>query len=534
MKFLFSLSFLSISIGFSQTNADFFVKADAFFKTYVLDGKVDYEAVQKNGIQDIIDLTDFLATNPYDKSIEKAYLINAYNLFVIEEIIQRTSLKSPNDLPDFFEYKNCILNLKLVSLNQIENELLRQVYADPKLHFVLVCGALSCPPITNFAYTPELLDKQINSQTIKAINNPNFIYEKPDEKAIYLSKIFEWYAKDFGKNNTQIIEFINTYRTTPLSTEFKLKYYEYDWTLNNIQFIKIKGDTTYIHQPADCVANSDDVAGQTYNAGTLLRKGQFDYTLFNTLYTQTKSNWQGIDYTGNRETFNTHLFQITYGISKSKRINVGLDINFKSSGKSVDSTFRGISSAFTYKNTDTSRVGITSIGLRLKAQPFKKLTEFTLQSTLLPPTIKFAEGKSNDANGPALYWADWERLTWWNQFFYSKTFKKFQLFAEVDLLFRLKIYKNQSNSLDVPLSLFFSYFPTHKITFYLMSQHVPRFVKPSSTDWLIPSNYTASGAGFKYQINRGLNIELLYTNFWRGKNNGIGSTFNLGIKYITK
>ena len=196
-----------------------------------------------------------------------------------------------------------------------------------------------------------MLDKQINTQTIKAINNANFIYEKPNEKAIYVSKIFEWYAKDFGKNNTEIINFINTYRTTPLNTEYKLKYYNYDWTLNNIQFIKVEGDTTIIHQTPICISNSNYVAGQTYNAGTLLRKNQFDYTVFNTLYTQTKSNWQGINYTGNRETFNTHLFQITYGVSKNKRINIGLDVNFKSSGKSVDSTFRGISSAFTYKNT---------------------------------------------------------------------------------------------------------------------------------------------------------------------------------------
>ena len=528
MKFLFLLSFLWTSIGFSQTNAEFFVKADAFFKSYVLDGKVDYEAVSTNGKIELDELINFLANNTYEKAIEKAYLINAYNLFVISGVINSYPVESPQDVISFFDNKDFILNHKLVSLNQIENEFLRQIYADPKLHFVLVCGALSCPPITNFAYTPELLDKQINTQTIKAINNANFIYEKPNEKAIYVSKIFEWYAKDFGKNNTEIIKFINTYRTTPLNTEYKLKYYNYNWTLNNIQFIKVEGDTTIIHQTPICISNSNDVAGQTYNAGTLLRKNQFDYTVFNTLYTQTKSNWQGINYTGNRETFNTHLFQITYGVSKNKRINIGLDVNFKSSGKSVDSTFRGISSAFTYKNTDSSRVGITSIGLRLKAQPFKKISGLTLQTTLLPPTIKNAEGNSN------LYWADWERLTWWNQFFYSKTFNKFQLFAEMDLLFRLKIYKNQSNSLDVPLSIFFSYFPTPKTTFYIMSQHVPRFVKPSPTDWLIPSNYSASGLGFKYQINRGLNIELLYTNFWRGKNNGLGNTFNLGIKYITK
>jgi hypothetical protein len=211
---------------------------------------------------------------------------------------------------------------------------------------------------------------------------------------------------------------------------------------------------------------------------------------------------------------------------------VGFDVNFKSSASSTDSTAKGISNAFLYTNTDSSRVGITSAGLRLKLQPFKSVTNFTIQSSLLVPTIKIPEGDAN------LFWADWARVTWWNQFFYTKSFGKFQVFTEFDLLFRLKIYDNQISMLDLPMGVFLSYFPTKKITIYGMTQHVPRFtndIKPqTSNDWVIPSNYTASGLGMKYQINRGLNIELLYTNFWRGTNSGLGRTFNFGIKYISK
>lgn len=112
--------------------------------------------------------------------------------------------------------------------------------------------------------------------------------------------------------------------------------------------------------------------------------------------------------------------------------------------------------------------------------------------------------------------------------------KLVKLFLEADLLFRLKIYNNQINLLDVPLSVFLSYFPTKKITFYVMSQHLNRLAKPNEpNDWVIPSNYTLSGLGFKYQITHNLNIELLYNNFWRAKNAGLGNTFNIGIKYIS-
>ena len=65
-----------------------------------------------------------------------------------------------------------------------------------------------------------------------------------------------------------------------------------------------------------------------------------------------------------------------YGITKSKRINIGLDLNIKNSGVSTDSTFSGISEAFRYKNSPTSRFGLTAVGLRVKLQPFKSVQNF--------------------------------------------------------------------------------------------------------------------------------------------------------------
>ena len=234
----------------------------------------------------------------------------------------------------------------------------------------------------------------------------------------------------------------------------------------------------------------------------------------------------------------THLFQITMGVSKNKRLNLGLDISLRSSGSSTDSTVSGVKNTFSYTNNDSTRFGITSVGLRVKWQPFKNINDFTIQSTVLGPTIKHPEG----FNGPSqqnLFWADWNRITWWNQLFYTKNFRKFQLFTELDFLYRFRINKDQIGMLDIPMNVFLSYFPTHKITIYAMTQHVPRLTNnidqnSPSTDWVIPSNYTASGVGFKYQLLSNLNLEFLYTNFWRSRNAGLGSTFNIGVKYLTK
>lgn len=499
---------------YSQDDSFFFNKANDFFKTYVIGDRVDYSAI-KNTPLALDSLIDYIATNPYQLKNEKAYLINAYNLFVIYKVVKRYPVKSPNEIPSFFDKDDNIINHQLFSLNAIENEILRQKHKDYHLHFVLVCGAVSCPPITNFAYLPSNLDTLLINQTKKALNDDKFIYQNHKEKTIYLSEIFSWYQSDFGKNNEAIIELINTYRTEPFNTNYKVKYYNYNWLLNDI----------VIYEPLDDISRSN----QLITAGSLYKKNQFDITSFNTIYTENHSNWKGMDFSGFRNTFVTHLLQFTYGVSKSGRFNLGLDINFRYSGTSTDSTLSGIKSAYEFTNSSTSRVGITSVGLRLKFQPIKTIKNFTFQSTLLVPTIKSAEGNSN------LYWADWSRITMWNQFFYTKDFNpKLQLFLEADLLFRFKIYSNQASMLDIPISGFLSYFPTKKVTFYIMSQHLNRFVKVNEPfDWVIPSNYTLSGLGFKYQLTHNLNIELLYNNFWRAKNAGFGNTLNFGVKYIS-
>jgi len=526
-----------INVNFAQQNESFFINANSFFKTYVQNGRVDYAEIKSNGQLELNTLVDFIASEPYHQSIERAYLINVYNLSVINQIISTFPISSPMDVPGFFDNKIITINAKTYSLNTLENDLLRKKFKDPRFHFVLVCGAISCPPITNFAYLPNTLDEQLELQTKIALNNDSFIYQEETDKVIYLSEIFNWYSSDFGKKTKDVIDYINTYKVNKFNTDYKVKYSKYNWAINNgtlsshVEIDSQQPDQLMLAGPPS--TRLENIGGQTFNAGSLLRKKQYDFTIFNTLYTQTKKDWLGVTFYGDRETFNTHLIQIMYGVSKNKRVNVGIDINIKSSGRSIDRSINGISSAFLYTNTDSSRFGIPSIGLKLKVQPFKEVSNFSIQSTVQGPIVKAAEGITN-----VLYWADWERITWWNQFFYTKSFDKFQVFAEFDMLFRFKIYKEQIGMLDMPMSVFFSYFPTKKTTIYAMTQHVPRFTNnynpDITTDWVIPANYTASGLGFKYQINRGLGIELLYTDFWRGRSNGLGSTFNIGIKYITK
>jgi hypothetical protein len=230
MKKIIFLSVITMLFGSFATAQEniFFDKTDAFLKKYVSDNKVDYAAIKKNSseLDEILKLiADYELTN--ENNTNQAFLINAYNLLVIKGVSVKFPIKSPLDIPGFFDKITYTIASKKATLNDIENKMLRAKYDDARLHFVLVCGANGCPPILPEAYLPKTLDAKLDQQTTKALNNPNFIKVTGDK--IQLSQLFEWYKEDF-KNKE--IEFINSFRENKLNPKSKFSYYPYDWSLN--------------------------------------------------------------------------------------------------------------------------------------------------------------------------------------------------------------------------------------------------------------------------------------------------------------
>ncbi|MAM27617.1 MAG: DUF547 domain-containing protein [Flavobacteriaceae bacterium] len=230
---LFFLFLLVSSIdASSQDVSTFFDEADSFFSTYVSNGKVDYSAIYENPepLNKVLAMAKDVSVPISEEKTYQAFWINAYNLSVIKGIISNYPIKSPLDKKGFFDKTTYELAGTRITLNDIENKKLRAKFNEPRFHFVLVCGALGCPPIIPKAYTPANLDKLLEKQTVKALNDPNFIQVKGNKVAF--SEIFKWYKEDFIKNGSEI-DFLNQYRKEKVSTDAKVTYYSYDWRLNN-------------------------------------------------------------------------------------------------------------------------------------------------------------------------------------------------------------------------------------------------------------------------------------------------------------
>ena len=219
--------------GFSQELNAFFSKADAFFKTNVSNGKVAYSKIHANQdeLSNILKIAEGISILKNDADNYQAFWINAYNLSVIKGIIDNYPTNSPLDNAGFFDKTTYSLAGKNITLNDIEHKLLRGQFNDARFHFVLVCGAIGCPPLINQAYLPSTLNAQLDTQTKIALNG-SFLRVNAKKKRVQASQIMEWYKSDFTMNGKSEIDFINTYRTEKLDRKFKLTYFPYDWRVN--------------------------------------------------------------------------------------------------------------------------------------------------------------------------------------------------------------------------------------------------------------------------------------------------------------
>lgn len=211
----------------------FFKQADAFFKSNVSNGKVAYSKIHANQdeLNAVLKTAEGISVSKSDANNYQAFWINAYNLSVIKGIINNYPTNSPLDNAGFFDKTTYSLAGKNITLNDIEHKLLRGQFNDARFHFVLVCGAVGCPPLIAKAYLPNTLNTQLEVQTKKAING-SFIRVNTKKKRVQVSQIMEWYKEDFTINGTSEIDFINKYRTEKLEGKYKLSYFPYDWKVN--------------------------------------------------------------------------------------------------------------------------------------------------------------------------------------------------------------------------------------------------------------------------------------------------------------
>ncbi|MCY7290699.1 MAG: DUF547 domain-containing protein [Ferruginibacter sp.] len=207
----FSVFLLFISTHAQVKNLpDYFNKTDKFLSANVKAGKVNYKSI--NADKSMLDeLVSFAGGKQKFSSSteEKAYYLNTYNIMVIKGIINNYPTKGPMETSGFFDKKTFTVNGVSVTLNGIENDIVRKKYNDARIHFALVCGAKSCPPIQPYAFRPEKLDAQLETLAKQSIQSKSFTKVDNKNGKASVSMIFNWYKDDFIKAKGSVVNFLN-------------------------------------------------------------------------------------------------------------------------------------------------------------------------------------------------------------------------------------------------------------------------------------------------------------------------------------
>lgn len=206
---------------------------DQLVKTYVsASGNVNYKGFDKTALNDYLQT---LSANPpqsgWSADAQKAYWINAYNAFTVSLVLENYPLKSIKDIGGVFKspWDKSFITIggKTYTLNQIEHDILRKQFNDPRIHFAIVCASRSCPVLRREAYEASALDRQLDEQTKIFLNDPS----KNRVSSGHVSKIFDWFKSDFTKNGT-VIDFLNRYADSKIDPKTSIEFLDYDWSLN--------------------------------------------------------------------------------------------------------------------------------------------------------------------------------------------------------------------------------------------------------------------------------------------------------------
>lgn len=221
---------------------------DTLLKRHVRDGLVDYDAFDAApAFRSYLDRLAAFDPSVLPRAEQLAFWINAYNAYTIALILahdERESIRNINrtlglSLKGPWRERVVRVGGKRYSLDEVEHDIVRPRFNEPRIHFPVVCAALGCPPLRSEAYRGDALDAQLDDQSRRfLLATPAINRVDAATRTVALSPIFNWYKEDFGGDGKAIGRFVARYfpqgaeRSLLESGRFALTFTEYDWRLN--------------------------------------------------------------------------------------------------------------------------------------------------------------------------------------------------------------------------------------------------------------------------------------------------------------
>lgn len=210
---------------------------DALLRAHVRDGRVDYVGLATH---DMVKLDRYLIAlaQVHADSLpgpdRMAYWINLYNATVVRGVCARWRPGWRPDADQFGLFKAPIVRTPdgAMPLDALEHTVMLRQVPDPRLHAALCCAAVSCPPLRAGAYRGADVDSLLDHAMRSFVNDPARNRFDETKRTMTISRVFDWYAKDFGGPEA-VPQFLEFYYGKPLAG-WKVQFADYDWALNEV------------------------------------------------------------------------------------------------------------------------------------------------------------------------------------------------------------------------------------------------------------------------------------------------------------
>ncbi|MCB1521953.1 MAG: DUF547 domain-containing protein [Hyphomicrobiaceae bacterium] len=234
---------------------------DQLLKTFVKpspDGvnRVDYKAFKDSShavLKSYVARLEAADPGTLDRPEQFAFWANLYNAKTIDIVLDHYPVASIRDISlesglfDFLKksvgaggpWKAEVVRVKgrALSLDNIEHDILRPVFKDPRVHYAVNCSSYGCPNLMTEAFTGAKLDMQLDAGARAFVNHPRGI--RVVDGSLMVSSIYSWFKADFGGDDAGVLAHVRRYAAPPLAAKLDgvtaIGGHDYDWRLNDVQ-----------------------------------------------------------------------------------------------------------------------------------------------------------------------------------------------------------------------------------------------------------------------------------------------------------
>lgn len=203
------------------------------------DGGFRYEAMRADAdrmasLRELVERIGAIDLSTWSRDGRLAFHLNAYNLLVIHAVLERWPLESVMRSEGFFDGARYRVAGVERTLNELENDVIRAEFREPRIHFALNCASAGCPPLAREPYTAANLEAMLARRSEAFVRATTRI--ERDRGAVRASQLFEWFAADFGGRDgvrsflAERLEGADAAFVRDPST--RIEHFEYDWALN--------------------------------------------------------------------------------------------------------------------------------------------------------------------------------------------------------------------------------------------------------------------------------------------------------------